>query len=308
MSKRGSIERQSKRRPGSASATSNSTSHLNGPRTQTLSPARPHLRSVAGQQVSVGNGHPFFVAEDVRRVRPDFFCRTRDLGLCLVPRHASASFCIHDRQRDCQQPGQAREGRLSLGTDALHHERIGLAFALVRPAHRHVRAALDGLQVGGRPDRTKRRNGDPPADVVVRLPVDDLFEGREAAGDALGLRADAAPSARRAPRRSRAGPPTAFAAPARSGGPTRPRARPARSRRDRRRRSAIDDIQAARRRSTSQRASRSSVNVVTRAEVLDRLRRLGEAKGVGVETERVDGRRREQREAVRPRGCRPSCP
>ena len=103
-----------------------------------------------------------------------------------------------DRQRDRERSSEAREGRLSLGTDALHRERIGLAFALVRPAHRHVRAARDGLQVGGRPDRTKRRNGDPPANVVVRLPVDDLFEGGEAAGHALRLRSDAAPSARRA--------------------------------------------------------------------------------------------------------------
>ena len=129
---------------------------LERPEEQTFPPASPHLRSVAGQQVSVGNGHPFGVAKDVRRVRPDLVCRTRDLGLCLVPRHAIASVaCIHDRQRDRQQSGEAREGRLSLGTNALHRERIGLAFALVRPAHRHVRAARDGLQVGGRPDRTQ---------------------------------------------------------------------------------------------------------------------------------------------------------
>ena len=44
------------------------------------------------------------------------------------------------------------------------------------------------------------RNGDPPADVVVGLPVDDLLEGGQPAGHALGHRPYASSPAGRTPR------------------------------------------------------------------------------------------------------------
>ena len=58
-------------------------------------------------------------------------------------------------------------------------------------------AALDRLEVGGRGDRPKSGHREPPADVVVRLPVDDLLERRQPARHALGHGPDAAPTAGR---------------------------------------------------------------------------------------------------------------
>ena len=67
--------------------------------------------------------------------------------------------------------------------------------AEVRPAESKPRAALGRLEVGGRRDRAEPRNREAPADMVVRLPVDDLLERGEPAGHALGGRSDAAPPA-----------------------------------------------------------------------------------------------------------------
>ena len=58
-------------------------------------------------------------------------------------------------------------------------------------------AVLDGIEVGGGGDRADPGNGESPADVIVRLPIDDLFERRQPSGHALRGGADAAAPARR---------------------------------------------------------------------------------------------------------------
>ena len=55
----------------------------------------------------------------------------------------------------------------------------------------------DPIEIGSRRDGPDPRDGEPPGDSLVGLPIDDLFQGREPAGHALSRRPARRPPGRR---------------------------------------------------------------------------------------------------------------
>ena len=92
---------------------------------------------------------------------------------------------IDDRQRPAMTvPRRASAASFATRT-AVMATLIGGRAAEVLPPQPKPCAAVGRLEVGGRVDRPQAGHREPPADVVVGLPVDDLLERRESAGHAL---------------------------------------------------------------------------------------------------------------------------
>ena len=169
--------------------------------------------------------------------------------------------------------------------------------ALVGPAESEMRPALGRLEIRGGRYWTEPRDGQPPRDAVVGLPVDDLLEGRQPSGHALGRGPDAAaPAGRRLLDGDRA-------LPTRSEGGRR-QVRPdhrrvgSEGRLDVEGEVGVGDVEPADGAFVLPASLEVQRERVDPAEVLDVFCTRPEVQGIGVETKSVNGGGREQCEAV----------
>ena len=185
---------QTIRRPGSASATSNSTSHPNGPNRNRSRPRAPTCVP-----------SPCTIRASVTVIHSG--CRTMSAAYtqtsCADPRSparrrtnsCSSLLRLDDRQRAGDHRCEARRRRPPCRpASAPPPRRPRRASARVGPTEPETRPA-SAARDRPLPRPVRRRDGEAPGDAVVGLPVDDLFEGRKPAGHALGGRPDAATAA-----------------------------------------------------------------------------------------------------------------
>ena len=172
---------------------------------QPLASTRSDSRPVTLHDPRIGDGHPLRMSEDVRGIRPDVLRGPLD--------HLFGDGCAHGRASSCWTTGSApamtvarRAYAASFSTRIRSTAAASAgASALVGPAKPEAGPALGRIEVRGRRDRTDARDGQPPPDAVVGLPVDDLLERRQPAGHALRRGPDAAtPAGRRLLDRDRA--------------------------------------------------------------------------------------------------------
>ena len=157
---------------------------------------RADLGSSPAHETGVRDAHPLRVPDDVGRVGPDIV-RPDARSICsvfvLITGQPSSRLMTGNVPAiaRCRRPKAAS---FSARTRS-HRPGVDGRRAAVLPAQPEARPAIDRLEVGRRRDRSDARDGEAPADMVVRLPVDDLLERGEPAGHALGDRPDAAAAA-----------------------------------------------------------------------------------------------------------------